>query len=126
VNPPEGEPPLLRVRGLRKSYGGAVVLHDLDLDIGAHQVLVLIGASGSGKSTLLRCIDLLERVDDGTIELEGRDLADPRIDADAARARADPPVPPADHRGRPAVIRCTRPPLGPQGHHGKSCYQLAV
>ena len=87
MNPPEGEPPLLRVRGLRKSYGGAVVLHDLDLDVGAHQVVVLIGASGSGKSTLLRCIDLLERVDDGTIELEGLDLADPRIDADAARAR---------------------------------------
>jgi polar amino acid transport system ATP-binding protein len=48
---------------------------------------VLIGASGSGKSTLLRCIDLLETVDDGVIELEGRDICDPRVDADAVRAR---------------------------------------
>jgi polar amino acid transport system ATP-binding protein len=87
VSPSDGDAPLLRVRGLRKSYGRTVVLEDLDLDVAPHQVVVLIGASGSGKSTLLRCIDLLERVDDGTIELEGRDLADPRIDADAARAR---------------------------------------
>ena len=63
------------------------MLDQLDLDVAAHQVVVLIGASGSGKSTLLRCIDLLERVDDGVIELEGRDIADPRIDADAVRAR---------------------------------------
>ena len=49
--------------------------------------VVLIGASGSGKSTLLRCINLLETVDDGVIELEGRDITDPRIDADAVRAR---------------------------------------
>ena len=83
MNPADGAP-LLRVRGLRKSYGRTVVLDDLDLDVGAHQVVVLIGASGSGKSTLLRCIDLLERVDDGTFELAGGALAAPRIDADAA------------------------------------------
>ena len=83
----DGAAPLLRVRGLRKAFGGTVVLDGLDLDVAAHQVVVLIGASGSGKSTLLRCIDLLETVDDGTIELEGDDLADPRIDPDAARAR---------------------------------------
>jgi polar amino acid transport system ATP-binding protein len=79
--------PLLRVRGLRKAYGSAVVLDDLDLDVGRHEVVVLIGASGSGKSTLLRCVDLLEEVDDGVVELEGRDITDPRVDADAVRAR---------------------------------------
>jgi polar amino acid transport system ATP-binding protein len=79
--------PLLRVRGLRKAYGPAVVLDDLDLDVDRHEVVVLIGASGSGKSTLLRCIDLLEEVDDGVVELEGRDITDPRVDADAVRAR---------------------------------------
>jgi polar amino acid transport system ATP-binding protein len=79
--------PLLRVAGLRKSYAGSLVLHDLDLDVAAHQVVVLIGASGSGKSTLLRCIDLLETVDDGVIELEGTEITDPRTDADAVRAR---------------------------------------
>jgi polar amino acid transport system ATP-binding protein len=48
---------------------------------------VLIGASGSGKSTLLRCVNLLEVVDDGRITLEGDDITDPRVDADAVRAR---------------------------------------
>jgi polar amino acid transport system ATP-binding protein len=79
--------PLLRVRGLRKAFGTNLVLDGLDLDVGAHEAIVLIGASGSGKSTLLRCVDLLETVDDGVIELEGRDICDPRVDADAVRAR---------------------------------------
>lgn len=79
--------PLLSVRGVRKAFGDHVVLDDLSLDVHAHQVVVLIGASGSGKSTLLRCIDLLEEVDDGVIELEGQDITDPRLDANAVRAR---------------------------------------
>ncbi len=78
---------LLRARGVRKVFGENVVLDDLDLDVAAHECVVLIGASGSGKSTLLRCVDLLETVDDGVIELEGRDICDPRADADAVRAR---------------------------------------
>ena len=49
--------------------------------------VALIGASGSGKSTLLRCINQLEVVDDVTVVLEGRDITDPRVDADAVRAR---------------------------------------
>jgi polar amino acid transport system ATP-binding protein len=78
---------LLQVTGLRKAFGANVVLDDLCLEVAAHEVVVLIGASGSGKSTLLRCIDLLEAVDDGVIGLEGRDITDPRVDADAVRAR---------------------------------------
>ncbi|TDE97540.1 amino acid ABC transporter ATP-binding protein [Occultella glacieicola] len=80
-------PPLLRVAGLRKSFGTNLVLDDLDLDVAEHSCVVLIGASGSGKSTLLRAVDLLEEVDDGVIELRGVDLADPWVDANAARAR---------------------------------------
>jgi polar amino acid transport system ATP-binding protein len=79
--------PLLRVRGLRKAFGDHVVLDSLDLDVTPHECVVLIGASGSGKSTLLRCVDLLETVDDGVVELEGRDVTDPRIDVDAVRGR---------------------------------------
>ena len=79
--------PLLRVRGLRKAFGDHVVLDSLDLDVTPHECVVLIGASGSGKSTLLRCVDLLETLDDGVVELEGRDVTDPRIDMDAVRAR---------------------------------------
>jgi len=77
--------PMLSVRGLVKAYHNRSVLDGVDLDVAEHQVVVLIGASGSGKSTLLRCIDLLEDIDDGQILLDGRDISDPRIDADEAR-----------------------------------------
>jgi polar amino acid transport system ATP-binding protein len=77
--------PLLSVRGLVKAYGDRTVLNGVDLDVAEHRVVVLIGTSGSGKSTLLRCIDLLEEIDDGQILLDGRDISDPRIDADEAR-----------------------------------------
>jgi polar amino acid transport system ATP-binding protein len=77
--------PVLSVRGLVKAYHDRPVLNRIDVDVAAHQVVVLIGASGSGKSTLLRCIDLLEEIDDGQIFLNGRDISDPRIDADEAR-----------------------------------------
>jgi polar amino acid transport system ATP-binding protein len=77
--------PVLSIRGLRKNYGDRAVLTGIDLDVAEHQVVALIGPSGSGKSTLLRCVDLLEDIDDGQILLDGRDISDPRIDADAAR-----------------------------------------
>lgn len=77
--------PVLSVRGLVKRYGERVVLNGLDLDVAEHQVVVLIGASGSGKSTLLKCVDLLEDVDDGQIILDGRDISDPRVNADESR-----------------------------------------
>jgi len=82
-----GDDALLCARGVRKAFGANVVLDSLDLDVTAHDVVVLIGASGSGKSTLLRCVDLLEVVDDGVIELDGTEITDPRVDADAVRAR---------------------------------------
>jgi polar amino acid transport system ATP-binding protein len=78
---------LLELDGIRKSFGDNVVLRDIDLTVERGQCVVLIGASGSGKSTLLRCVNLLEVVDDGRITLEGDDITDPRVDADAVRAR---------------------------------------
>ena len=78
---------LLRLDGVRKSFGDHVVLRDVDLTIEPGQCVVLIGASGSGKSTLLRCVNLLEVVDDGVITFEGRDITDPRVDGDEVRSR---------------------------------------
>jgi polar amino acid transport system ATP-binding protein len=79
--------PLLSVRGLRKTFGDNVVLDNLDLSAAEHSCTALIGASGSGKSTLLRCIDLLEVVDDGIVELDGQDITDPRVDANKVRTK---------------------------------------
>ena len=78
---------LLRLEGVRKSFGDNVVLRDVDLAVEPGQCVVLIGASGSGKSTLLRCVNLLEVVDDGVITFDGRDITDPRVDGDEVRAR---------------------------------------
>jgi polar amino acid transport system ATP-binding protein len=78
---------VLRLEGIRKSYGGAEVLRGVDLRVDSHEIVALIGASGSGKSTLLRTINLLERIDDGRILLAGDDISDPRVDADRVRAR---------------------------------------
>ena len=78
---------VLKLEGVRKSFGDNVVLRDIDLTVERGQCVVLIGASGSRKSTLLRCVNLLEVVDDGRITLEGDDITDPRADADAVRAR---------------------------------------
>jgi ABC-type polar amino acid transport system ATPase subunit len=78
---------VLRADGIVKSFGDRVVLDGISLSLGAHEVVALIGPSGSGKSTLLRCLNLLERIDDGQILLGGEDISDPRVKADAVRAR---------------------------------------
>jgi polar amino acid transport system ATP-binding protein len=78
---------VLDVRDVVKSFGEEDVLRGVSLVVPEHTVTVLIGASGSGKSTLLRCINLLTRVDDGVILLDGRDITDPEVDPDQVRRR---------------------------------------
>ena len=68
--------PLIRLEGLRKSFGSLEVLRDIDLDVMPGEVVTIIGASGSGKSTLLRCINLLETPDAGHVWFHGVGLAD--------------------------------------------------
>jgi polar amino acid transport system ATP-binding protein len=76
----------LVVTGLYKSFGRHEVLKGIDLAVGEHEVVCLIGASGSGKSTLLRCINLLEPIDAGRLELAGDDITRPR-NVNAVRRR---------------------------------------
>ncbi len=80
-------PPKLVLHGVRKSFGDTVVLDGIDLTVGDGDVITLIGASGSGKSTLLRCVNLLEPIDDGRIEFDGADIAEPGLDPDPVRRR---------------------------------------
>ncbi len=79
---------LLEATGVWKSFDDHPVLRGLDLHVGRHQAIVLIGASGSGKSTLLRCVNGLESVDAGRIVLDGTvEVTDPGIDLDKVRRR---------------------------------------
>ncbi|WP_123570288.1 amino acid ABC transporter ATP-binding protein [Frigoribacterium sp. PhB118] len=82
-----GPETVLRLEGVRKSFGDTVVLDGIDLDVARDEVVALIGASGSGKSTLLRTVNLLEQIDDGRIVLGDDDITDPRVRVDAVRAR---------------------------------------
>jgi polar amino acid transport system ATP-binding protein len=79
---------ILSVRGVWKSFDEHPVLRGIDLEVDAHQAVVLIGASGSGKSTLLRCMNGLESVDAGTITLDGDvDVTGFDTDLDVVRRR---------------------------------------
>jgi polar amino acid transport system ATP-binding protein len=60
---------MIKVRNLAKSFGTLQVLKNISLEIKKSEVVVLIGASGSGKSTLLRCLNFLEMMDSGEIEI---------------------------------------------------------
>jgi polar amino acid transport system ATP-binding protein len=75
------------LEGVTKSFGDNVVLRDIDLTVDLHQVVCLIGASGSGKSTLLRCVNLLEKVDKGTIVVDGQTLTNGKVDVNAVRRK---------------------------------------
>jgi len=63
--------PMVEARGVRKSFGRLEVLKGIDLTVGRGEVLCLIGPSGSGKSTFLRCINHLEKIDGGTLAVDG-------------------------------------------------------
>ncbi|MFD3675817.1 amino acid ABC transporter ATP-binding protein [Streptomyces sp. NPDC058613] len=62
---------MLQARGVRKHFGRLEVLKGIDLTVGRGQVCCLLGPSGSGKSTFLRCINHLEKIDGGTLAVEG-------------------------------------------------------
>lgn len=62
----------LQVDALNKSFGSNTVLHNISFEIESGESVALVGTSGCGKSTLLNIIGLLETLDSGTINLEGR------------------------------------------------------
>ncbi|MCH8984844.1 MAG: amino acid ABC transporter ATP-binding protein [Acidobacteria bacterium] len=79
--------PKLEVRNVVKSFDDKVVLQQVDLAVGLHEVVCLIGSSGSGKSTLLKCINLLVPIDAGDILLDGRAIADRSVNPNEVRQK---------------------------------------
>lgn len=66
--------PIVKIAGLRKSYGIHEVLKGIDLEVAPGEVVSIIGKSGSGKSTLLRCINGLEEFQHGSLTVDGKPL----------------------------------------------------
>jgi polar amino acid transport system ATP-binding protein len=75
------------VDNVSKWFGELQVLDHVSLQVPEHGVVCLIGASGSGKSTLLRCINMLERVEDGDITVDGQCLTRDKVDVNEIRRK---------------------------------------
>jgi len=80
-------PAMITVSGVNKHFGDLHVLRDIDLEIAPREVVVVVGPSGSGKSTLCRCLNRLETIDSGRIEIDGRPL--PEEGSELARLRSE-------------------------------------
>ncbi len=66
---------MIRLKNIHKSFSNLAVLKGINLEVAQGEVVAIIGPSGSGKSTLLRCLNRLETIERGTIEIEGEILA---------------------------------------------------
>jgi len=69
--------PMIHALDIHKRFGAVEVLRGVSLDVGKGEVLAIIGPSGSGKSTFLRCLNHLETIDRGRIDIEGETLVGP-------------------------------------------------
>ena len=78
---------MLELTGIHKSFGDNQVLRGIDLVIDKGEVVAVLGPSGSGKSTMLRCINHLETIDRGTIQIKGQTLVENGTYVDEARQR---------------------------------------
>ena len=77
---------VLKVTGLRRSYGDNTIFDNFDLEVRTGEAIALTGRNGSGKSTLLRCLVGADRPDDGTVQVCGQSMleASPEIRRDMA------------------------------------------
>ncbi|MDR1658210.1 MAG: amino acid ABC transporter ATP-binding protein [Deltaproteobacteria bacterium] len=78
---------VLKITDLVKSFDSTKVLKGINLTVGHREVTVIIGPSGCGKSTLLRCLNGLEPIDSGQIELNGQLITAPGTNWSAIRQK---------------------------------------
>lgn len=76
---------IVEVKDLKKSFGKNVVLKKINMDINQGEVVCIIGPSGSGKSTLLRCLNRLETIQGGSVEVAGKRLSNSKANIDEIR-----------------------------------------
>ncbi len=78
---------IIKVNGLKKSFGDIHVLKGIDIEIKKGEVVVVIGPSGSGKSTFLRCLNRLEEPTGGDIYINDVNITDPKTDINLHRQK---------------------------------------
>lgn len=78
---------LVRLESVVKRFGALEVLKSINLTVEKGEIVAIIGRSGSGKSTMLRCVNALEPVQGGLIEVDGIEVTTPGADHNALRAR---------------------------------------
>jgi polar amino acid transport system ATP-binding protein len=78
---------MIHIENLNKSFGDLHVLKDVNVTVKESDVVCLVGASGSGKSTLLRCINFLEKKDNGKIIIEGKEVTQDTHDINEVRQK---------------------------------------
>ena len=71
---------IILLENVHKSFGTLKVLDGVSFSVNRGEVFAIIGRSGSGKSTALRCMDRLERIDQGLIRVAGHEVSDPKLD----------------------------------------------
>jgi len=76
---------LIEITEVKKRFGSNEVLKGINIDVEPAEVIAIIGKSGSGKSTLLRCINLLEPINSGSIEVAGQEITAPNMDVNKVR-----------------------------------------
>jgi polar amino acid transport system ATP-binding protein len=80
--------PLVELRDVHKRFGMVEVLKGVSLSLEKGEIIAVIGRSGSGKSTMLRCVNGLEKVQSGTIMVDGIQVTAPNADLNLLRQRA--------------------------------------
>jgi len=72
--------PIVSIKDVHKSFGEVEVLKGISMDVMKGEVICIIGPSGSGKSTLIRCVNALNDIQSGSIQVEGIEVHDKDLD----------------------------------------------